>query len=336
MPSHARLIDRFGVSGVTIQQALNQLASDGFIYSLPRKGTFVVPDPPHLSHYAITFHTQPSDPVWQQFWAALSREAIALQQSGAGQLSLFYGIHGWQRGRDYEQLIELTSRHQVAGLIFTSDPHSLVGSPLLTVPDIPRVAVADRLYRGMTSVRLGSPAQVIAAELKKNGRRRVAILSTPDYEIESLRDAILESVEGVELRPEWQLAVRIQDAQWARNAALALMAADRGGRPDVLIITDDNLVPFATAGIAASGVRVPEELLVLAHCNFPWATLSSVEARRFGYDVRTVLRACVDVIDAARAGNGVPERIDIPAVEEDEISATRAEPQLVISATKED
>jgi len=40
-------------------------------------------------------------------------------------------------------------------------------------------------------------------------------------------------------------------------------------RPDALVVADDNLVTCATQGIAASGVQVPGELDVVAHCNFP-------------------------------------------------------------------
>ena len=324
MPSHVELVGRFGVSGVTIQHALNQLIRDGFLYALARKGTFVVQDPPHLTHYAITFYTQPSQPSWPQFWVALSREAIAMQQAGSRQLSMFYGIHGWSPGSDYQKLIALASRHQIAGLIFTSDPHSLAGTPLMTEPGIPRVAITpSTAYEGVTAVslELESFAQRVAASL--DGNRRVAVLTTPQYPNDSLRACICEYAKGVEMRPEWMLAVRVEDAEWARNAAQALMSADRRRRPNVVIITDDNLVPHATAGIAACGVRVPEELDVIAHCSFPLLTPCSVQVRRLGYDVRAVLQACIDTIDAKRAGREVPRLIKIQAVWEDELAVSR-------------
>ena len=325
MPSHVELVNRFGVSGVTIQHALNQLIRDGFLYSLPRKGTFVVPDPPHLCHYAMTFHTQPSQPSWPQFWIALSREAIALQQAGSRQLSMFHGIHGWSPGSDYEKLTALVSRHLVAGLIFTSDPHSLVGSPLMAEPGIPRVAITPNTsYEGVTAIELDSLAVRISAALPRGQRRNVAVLTTPTYPNETLKSLLCKSAEDVLMRPEWVLAVRVEDAVWARNAAQSLMSADRRRRPNVVIITDDNLVPHATAGIAAAGVRVPEDVDVIAHATFPWPTPSWVPARRIGHDVRRVLGACMDIIDAKHAGRDVPRSLTIPAVFEEELGGSQA------------
>ncbi|NQT20566.1 MAG: winged helix-turn-helix transcriptional regulator [Planctomycetes bacterium] len=45
MSTHLQLVDRFGVSALTVQHALNDLIRDGFLYSIPRKGTYVVPNP---------------------------------------------------------------------------------------------------------------------------------------------------------------------------------------------------------------------------------------------------------------------------------------------------
>ena len=103
----------------------------------------------------------------------------------------------------------------------------------------------------------------------------------------------------------------------ARNAMHLLMHADQKERPDGLIITDDNLVEAATAGLLDAGVSVPQDLTVVAHCNFPWPTPSHVPARRLGYDVRQILSACLSDIDRQRNG-GKPKSISIPAVWEED------------------
>ena len=105
MPTQLEMVNRFGVSGVTVQQALSQLIREGFIYTLPRQGTFVASAPPHLCHYGIIFHTSPLQGTrWPQFWVALGHEAVAMQQAGDRRLTTFYGIHGWQQGADYHRL----------------------------------------------------------------------------------------------------------------------------------------------------------------------------------------------------------------------------------------
>jgi len=326
MPSHSQLIERFGVSGATIQHAMNQLVRDGFLYTLPRKGTFVVPDPPHLCHYAITFHTQPSQPSWPNFWVALSREAMAIQQAGSRQLSMFYGIHGWSPGSDYSKLVDLARRHQVAGLLFTSSPHSLVGTPLLSEPGIPRVALtSETKYEGVSAVDLefDSLARQIAYALPA-GARRVALITTPSFPNDSLKAILAQYAEGIETRSEWTMAVRVEDAAWARNTAQMLMLADRRRRPNVVIITDDNLVPHATAGIAASGLCVPDDVQVIANTCFPWPTVSAVPVRRIGYDVRLILQTFIELIDTKRAGGDPPPLTMIPAVWEEDMAGLQS------------
>ena len=43
---------------------------------------------------------------------------------------------------------------------------------------------------------------------------------------------------------------------------------------------DDNLVPDATAVVASVGLRVPDDLLVIVHTNFPYPTPAAVPACR--------------------------------------------------------
>jgi DNA-binding LacI/PurR family transcriptional regulator len=121
------------------------------------------------------------------------------------------------------------------------------------------------------------------------------------------------------IRPHWVQGVHLAAPQLARNCAQLLMHAGQDERPDALIISDDNLVEFATAGLIAAGVRVPDDLEVVAHCNFPWPTPSVVPVKRLGYEVSRVLKACLESIDLQRGGEAAPAATVIPAVFEDDI-----------------
>ena len=56
-------------------------------------------------------------------------------------------------------------------------------------------------------------------------------------------------------------------------------------RPDGLIVTDDNLLTSASEGLLAAGVRVPEEVSVVALTNFPNLVPSAVPVTRIGFDI---------------------------------------------------
>ena len=89
-------------------------------------------------------------------------------------------------------------------------------------------------------------------------------------------------------------------------------------RPDALIISDDNLVEHATAGIVAAGIGVPGDCAIVAHCNFPWPTPSALPMRRLGYDAREVIRVALESIDRQRRGEPAGTLV-VPARFEDEL-----------------
>ena len=320
IPPQIELARRFGVSGVTIQHAIGRLVRDGFLYTRPRRGTFVTQNPPHLHHYGITFHGHPSDQAsWVQFWVALSHEAVRMQQTTRSDLSLFYGINGRPGAGDYDEVVRLVQGHQLAGLIFTSNPWLLANTPLITEPDIPRVGITPKgEFPGVTAVNVVRFAERSLQEMHARGRRRVGIILT-DQQSDADRWIALARSMGVEMRPEWVQTVPLFRPAPARNVAQLLMSPHYSQRPDGLIIADDNLVPAATAGLAAAGLNVPDDADVIVHTNFPWPTPSAVPVLRVGFDVRAILDACVGVIDAKRAGEDVPPAVEVTAQTEDEV-----------------
>ena len=75
--------------------------------------------------------------------------------------------------------------------------------------------------------------------------------------------------------------------------------------PDALLITDDNLVGPATAGLKALGIRCPTDVEVVAHANFPWPTASALPITRIGFDANQLLHLGIADLDRQRRA---PER----------------------------
>src|SRR5690606_4094495 len=55
VPPRRELAERLSVSLLTVQQAVDRRARDGFVEARGRSGTFVAERPPHLMNYAIVF-----------------------------------------------------------------------------------------------------------------------------------------------------------------------------------------------------------------------------------------------------------------------------------------
>lgn len=309
LPTRLELLRRFRTTKTTLQKALSTLKQDGFVSCRTARGTCVVRHPPHLCEYALAFPWPAARDV-SQFYRVLRDEARRYQ-TPARRFSLYYDLMEAQ-APDVQRLAAAVAAQRLAGVIFTFNPNALRESPIVAEPGMPRLAIMSGPQPGL---RLPFAAPDIKALLpvamqraRALGRRRVAVIAlaeaTQDWVSDQVSAAVAAS--GLETHPEWLQAASIQAPGWAANAALLLLRGPASRRPDVLIITDDNLVPDATAGVAASGLRMPQELLVIAAANFPAPTPAAVPCLRLGYDLRALLRLCVERIDLQRRGAEIP------------------------------
>ena len=304
LPTRSELIARYEASSVTVQLVLDTLIADGFVEPRGRSGTFVADHPPHLCHYGLVIAgTLAERAHWPHFWNALDGEARHLFGKGPRSMTVYYGIASRDE-RHYPKLLHDVQARRLAGLVFATNPHWLVNTPVLDLPGIPRVTIGDSQGSSVASVvRLENERffALAVGRLADRGRRRVALLTVPGIDPRQREDFLGELARhGLETRPEWQQAAVIEYPQWAENVMRLLFRAGTGTLPDALIITDDNLVGPATAGLKALGLRCPEDIEVIAHTNFPAVTASALPITRLGYDAHALLELCVADLDRQR------------------------------------
>ena len=327
LPTRTQLEASFDVSSVTVQRALDALTEDGFVNARGSLGTFVAEYPPHLSRYGLVFSAYPTESNWTRFWTALSNEAVAIGNTQSRRAAVYYHVQCHPDEEAYVQLLQDVAACRLAGLILPFDPAALTGlmqSAVFGPGSPPKVAiVAGKAKPDVPTVRLNVKSFIDRGLdwLQSRGRQKVAVLSTPAMPLE-FRDYFVQAVAQRNMRsePAWMQAVSLEGLGWAHNVMQLLMAATHP--PDSLIITDDNLVEAATAGLVAAGIRVPEQLDVVAHCNFPWPTPSVLPAQRLGFDARVVMQTCLECIDAQRRGETVPAVQYITALFEHETHET--------------
>jgi len=323
LPTRLELERHYSAGATTVQSALEKLVQDGFIVSRGRQGTFVVENPPHLTRYAMVFYSSAPEFAHNRFNWALNNEVRRLRHEQDVKMAEYYGVDGHEDSEDYQRLVREVRAHRIAGLIFPSDVFLLKGTPLLEEPTVPRVAImGTRDYAPFPVVSLDMESFFIQAldELRAQGRTKVAFLNpagrsaAKEWRVNVQR---LLQERGMETRPYWWQCVWREEADAARESAHLLMRCDE--RPDALIISDDNLLEFATAGLVASGARVPQEVSVISHCNFPYPTPSALPVQRLGFDSHRIMGECVKLVDGQRQGNEVPTVTKIEAVFEDNL-----------------
>jgi DNA-binding LacI/PurR family transcriptional regulator len=318
LPTLKVLEERFQVGQPTVIRALDWLKRDGFVYADSTRGNFVSSRPPHLHRYGIVFGRGPNDWDWNRYWAGLASGASAVGQRRQLDMTLFYGIGQHQTvSESYRQLQREMDTERLAGLIVVAT-ESLMSEPFLSRPMPAKVAIAasDLAVGSVPRVDIDRQSFITRSlkYLASRGRRRVAVLTNASDRFPEYPARISDF--GLSAEPYWFL---VGVKHGAGNIVRLLMNPKNPERPDSLIITDDNMVESAVAGLVATGVKVPEELEVVAHCNWPFPVASVVPVKRLGFDIRQVIETCLDVLEGLRRGETVAPIQLLPAMFEDEV-----------------
>ena len=327
LPRWRELTARYDTTLATVRKALDRLDEYGFIERGGWHGVRVAAHPPHRCHFGLVIPEcgDASGQFPSHFWTTLARVADQLRATRPRWLSVYRGVRG-ERDEDLRQLAADLNARRLAGLILTerNTAENSRLAALLRTAQVPIAALLmDVNLPGVTRVVL-PPANFLdraGAYLRAHGRRRVAVVSVAHlgpmmWELARVPLA----THGLVTRPWWRAEAALQCAGALRPAMQMLWRLPANDRPDAVVITDDNLVPEATAGLAAAGVRVPRDLVIVAHANFPLPTASALPAVRLGFDVRRVVATCLDVLEQRGRGAVIPEPVIIPAEFEAEIS----------------
>lgn len=311
LPNRVDLEESFAASSITVQKALERLKQDGFVVANRRSGTFVAPEPPHLAHFALVFPSHPGGAEWNHFWTCLCWEAQKLVSSGERRITIYYDVDGHEDSEDYQRLVRDVGAQRLAGIIFGNTADIFANTPLMENNPLPRVAISSNTrLKDLPIVTTEGNSFVECAlhYLQERGCRRISVLTTAINPVQ-FEPAILGR--GLETHPYWIQDISLWHPYTARGVAHLMFNPGQNSRPDGLIIANDNLLQHASEGLLAAGVRVPQELQVVSHCNFPWPTESIFPVHRIGFDTTQILRTCLNVLEARRAGASVPAKTGV-------------------------
>jgi len=323
LPTRDQIAATFSASKATVQRALDELVNEGLVNACGPLGTYVRSEPPHIE-YGLVFEFRPTPRgPWTKFWRTLEHQALAVDEKAQRSLSVNFAGRGKRRDEDFEGLLAKVEAHRLHGLIFASPPFSLLDTPVVSTPEMPRVGIFAAPVEGIPCVWVDgrSFCQRAVEHLHACGRRRLGVIGIAGvdgrFREQDYQDAAAEN--GLVLEPFCIQSCHQDATASALRATQVLMKLPPDLRPDCLVVTDDNLVEHALAGLIAAGVRVPDDVEVVAHTNFPLDGPAGLPVRRLGYDCRRILRECVDILDRQRGDAAVAAATLIPAQFEHEI-----------------
>lgn len=326
LPSQSEIGAKLGVGVSTVQRALRTLAEDGFVgMNARRSGTFVVEHPPHLCRYGLVVS---SAWQWSQFVTSLREAAKYIETGSTVRFSEYHSSRDVRVSSELTKLSRDVQRHCLAGLIFVGviSEWGIDRTPIIREPSMPRVLIGPRSEYGLPSIHADMDCFMDRAieYLVSKGRRRIAHLCTdfpehPPSVLVEFENSLRKR--GIEVRPYWvQPVPAVRVARSASRVVNVMMHLEGDRRPDALIVHDDNLIEPAVAGLMTAGVKVPDELDIVALSNFPASVPSALPIVRLGFDLRSILKHCLIILKAQQEGETLPRIMKVPAIFEDELT----------------
>jgi DNA-binding LacI/PurR family transcriptional regulator/DNA-binding transcriptional ArsR family regulator len=304
LPTYDALMEQFGVTRPTVGRVLDSLREEGLVTVKGQRKVFVTQRFPHHERYVWVTSEQPGSNEWSLFLAT-TLDVIEQGETGiSGQVSALVGVDGRANNPEYRQLCEVEARRSAAGLLLVNSAMTYL-LPVLQTPGLPRVAIGAWLpHASLVELDFAGLIERASARLLEKGRR-IAVMSPHAPKLAAAR----ERLEALGARPDRLLTVHAAPIGCEQMTELMF---DRKKRPDAIFVIDDNLIPPLLAGLERAKVQAGKDVYVLAHCNWPRPIGMSEGLEHVGFDVREVLCAGKDLIDAHREGSPPLQRLIPP------------------------
>lgn len=315
LPPDRELAARFGVSNITIRDAMLVLAADGWVDRRRGSGTYVA-DRASRQHVGVLNVTD----LLHDDLSLLSRQSMRLLREELEALGHPVRVYsgrdtpwGTHDHVDCPAFDKAVAGESLSGLIAVGTepeerwvkPLRTAGVPVVFAGDyrdrVPYCVIPDHRQLGYDAVRA----------LLQGGRRRIGLLQwvhprpggipTPDL----MWDGVCAALAEAELAPNEAWVRKDLHPSWhgAGWSEFREIWAASPTKPDGLIIGDDVLFDDAVEAIVQLGIRVPEQLLVVAQTNalavprlpFPVITME--------FDPQLIAARAATMLDALMRGS---------------------------------
>lgn len=334
LPSYTEMGREFGVGRAIVQRAIETLKQDGFVYSVDRQGLYVVQSPPHLHQYGIVFSALPGESGWTRLTGVLTQEAHRIEENDPFvRFRFYFGLRNPETQR--EVVIRLRQdilTHRLAGLIFAPRTSDLLNEPELADLNLSAASLWSMDAGDPRATRIDTDVPALLrralAHLKHAGRQRIAILHMADT-TSRLKHAEFFAEAGLDCHTPWIQRIGRSHPQFAADTVSLLMDYRHDVRPDGIIIADDTLVEPVLAGLKACGVRLGQDIDVVAHANWPCESMHNSAVTRIGFDMRDVLKRAINAIGMRTRREIPPELEVVPALFEWEVDGVQDVPKEI-------
>lgn len=296
LPTYEELEKIHKVSYITINNCIKLLKNSGLVVGRERTGVFVTEKPPILNRFAIIFPKRAlaENRFLQTILKILNEESIKRNL----EFDIFPDFEPHVDNPDYKRLVSELYKMRIGGVAHFSMPELPSSCELLHFSGIPVINTSLCMqfdYKTYTD----KACDYLISRKKK----RIAVLLQDKPRMMNLFVAKRDNSDM--LTPDhWFIPVGKDAREGAGIITRILLEYPKEKRPNGLIITDDNLVDYALKGVFLSRVKVPEELEIVTHCNWPNPVTSIIPVKKLGFDVRTAVSIIIDKLLKCRGKSG--------------------------------
>jgi hypothetical protein len=327
LPTREKLLCDYATSRATLQKAFDQLMQEDFIVSCGKAGTFVAELPPSLSSIAIVLPFNEQEPVRDLMWSSCIAQRHYFESRFKRTFSFYFLEHNDSDCKDYIRLMGDATAGYLGGIIFPQLPDLNLFEKIRKF-NIPIITVtARRDIQGLCTAWLDYGMLISRAldYLQARGRTKVALLANttlPLEHIECFRQEIRKR--KLESDEHWIQGAGIDafSPPWTVNLVRLMMRQGQNGRPDGLIVLNQNMAGLALKAIHHEELLPGRDIDIVAHASFPMANPAEGAMKRFGFDVRSMVGLCVEALETLRENHCGPFYAGLlPAISDDEATS---------------
>lgn len=335
-PGDAELSARFGVCGVTVRQAIFALVEEGLLIRRQGSGTYVaeVRDDRHVAIVTEADVFAPRSSHFTRMVISSLRRLMARQRMrhrvyvglGLDEADPFGPVDLASLCESSPDLLEDVSADRIRGAVVIACEPRAVWYDVLRRRNVPVVGGSTVLEWRAAGDEAGA-MRLAVRRAAGAGRRRIALL---DWE-SPMRRAAPVAGHGAVFADEMRRAGLAVHSEWVRHdvhplspgagwAEFREIWAARAEKPDALIITDDAMVADALAAVLELGIRVPEDLLIVAKCNRGAALYWPLPVARIEFDTDAYAAVLFELLVESLRGEREPRTVTVPYVCEDVVT----------------
>ncbi|MEI6424125.1 MAG: GntR family transcriptional regulator [Lentisphaerota bacterium] len=306
LPTYEELERIHKVSYITINNCIKLLKNSGLVVGRERTGVFVTERPPILNRFAMIFPKEAlfENRFLQTILKVLEEESVKRDLK----FEIFQDFEPHVDNPDYQKLLSELQKMRIGGIAHFSMPELPNSCELLHFPGIPAISMSACLDFDYKTY-----ADKACDYLISRKKRRIAVLFQGKAR---MINTFIEKRDNSEMSSpdHWFIPVGQDVREGAETICRILLDYPKEKRPNGLIITDDNLVDHALKGVFTSRVKVPEELEIVTHSNWPNPVTSVIPVKKLGFDVRKTVSILINIMLKSRGKSGYQKMTPVPLV----------------------